>query len=1183
MPQQIYARWGSAAIAALTLLALAVPSLSAQEERNPELDDPATLVALEAAHRQEQLREQKRKTPEETAARKRSRTDHKRKSRDEALALARKEFRDSIEQPVWRPLRLDRGERVKDYRGERAALIERENGTEGLAESFLPLRSTAGSDKKAPVSLELEESAGAYAPSNPLVSTRIPKELSENISFTRLGYGLRPEASAQPEAPTVVEDKVFYANTATDTDFLVSPTPTGVEASFVLRSADSPEELSLRFDLAPEDELKPTADGSGAVELIRGGEAAALIVPPAARDAEGERVPVSYAVSGSSLKVTARHREADFLYPILVDPVTDNYRINDQSQRINVTDAFAGWSFYKNDGGNTSWSGGYQNTFYGVTNGSSYGNGLYVHSNPTGGYYVNGQYGEWLYTAPRQSHVYRADFGHVDHDPVGSCLIEGIWSPSRFAWDEGHWDQEAGYPSNYRSPWIVAYYPTRYGDTRDPCADQHANYKAHYPNNPTAGNMVAYGLAMSGTYTRSARALTHMYGANIYLGDRENPRVTAVATGLKPTAWIDSTSPSGAITATDPGLGVYAFNLWVPKNGGGNNVYSKYHGCTGDRTARCPETWSTTYSYATSSMPEGISTVSTAAYDALYKASPATSWQVKVDRTPPDITELSGGLKEFENKGLYNESYDLRVRAEDGVEGTTDDGRKRSGMKSIEVKVDGQPQGTTPTQTCASGSCAMVRDYTFRPDDFSDGEHTITVTATDQIAGQAGADASRHTTTKSWKVIVDRRGDIYNAKQYTVDPNAGGELLVEEWARHGTETARRVEPDEIATRGPVPCRDDQPDGPTCGEVRTRSRYSEVDPAESEVYTAYRGTSETDARLPRIAELLDPANYEGAIEPVSQGPLGDVLATWQNPPPNYGSEYELYEVRETDEETTPVEDAGDDQDVTEQVTTTVRLWVDTKTRMPVKEETRASSGEVSAIYYHYNRDRLELAQVSSDFFKAGRPTNLAHEKMVHFRGNSPIGEQIDEETGATFRPYYFGPTASLPSGQFCLADARVEHLREPEADPIYDEHVNLDDLSPEEVAEGPPDPFGPMTTVDAAYNRLAAGETCSPGEDWLLEPEYEVHTAAGGSSTAAAWRKAYRDLGTAIQLEPTDEDFLRAGVQPVFFESEPTTAYVIRLSDDHSGAFVEKGGAAVVVTGPFDKNTVSGVIAELEQR
>ncbi|MGD0980882.1 MAG: hypothetical protein ABR946_05295, partial [Solirubrobacteraceae bacterium] len=78
-----------------------------------------------------------------------------------------------------------------------------------------------------------------------------------NISFpasadgqTSLPDGITvSDASGGPQAGTVVGDRVFYANTATDTDFMLQPTMSGVDAQWQLRSASSPSENDLVLGL----------------------------------------------------------------------------------------------------------------------------------------------------------------------------------------------------------------------------------------------------------------------------------------------------------------------------------------------------------------------------------------------------------------------------------------------------------------------------------------------------------------------------------------------------------------------------------------------------------------------------------------------------------------------------------------------------------------------------------------------------------------------------------------------------------------------------------------------------------------------------------------------------------------------------------------------------------------------
>src|SRR5256885_1858248 len=57
-----------------------------------------------------------------------------------------------------------------------------------------------------------------------------------------------------------------------------------------------------------------------ALTIVKDGKVLAQINSPSAVDADGQPVPVSYAVSGDRLEIRVDHAQRDVRYPVLVDP-----------------------------------------------------------------------------------------------------------------------------------------------------------------------------------------------------------------------------------------------------------------------------------------------------------------------------------------------------------------------------------------------------------------------------------------------------------------------------------------------------------------------------------------------------------------------------------------------------------------------------------------------------------------------------------------------------------------------------------------------------------------------------------------------------------------------------------------------------------------------------------------------
>ncbi|MDQ3642918.1 MAG: hypothetical protein M3450_15980, partial [Actinomycetota bacterium] len=188
------------------------------------------------------------------------------------------------------------------------------------------------SGASAPVDEELKADGDSYEPENPVTDVDVPKEAGEGIVVGNSGVRVSPDASGTNPSDAVLlnDDKLFYGNTDTDTDTVVAPVTTGVELFSQFRSKESPDVQRVRFSLPLGAILRET-EGGGA-EVIQGTKRLLRILPPRAKDAQGEEVPVSLRVSGTALDVVAVHRSKDFAYPILVDPVIEDWGATLHSQ-----------------------------------------------------------------------------------------------------------------------------------------------------------------------------------------------------------------------------------------------------------------------------------------------------------------------------------------------------------------------------------------------------------------------------------------------------------------------------------------------------------------------------------------------------------------------------------------------------------------------------------------------------------------------------------------------------------------------------------------------------------------------------------------------------------------------------------------------------------------------------------
>lgn len=288
-------------------------------------------------------------------------------SDEQALDLAREEFSATLHAELIPELEsgLEPDQEVDRYIGPYAALIVPEGESplhrpgDGpnpnlLVQSTLPLRAPEAGELE-PLDSDLVETGDHFEADNAVVDSAISTDLSQGVELPDADLSVAPEGTAATEAEPVA-DKVFYPNAATDSDYLIAPTATGSEIFIQVRSADSPESFALDLDM-PAGATLQSAPGGGAEIIGIDGVAIAAIEPPSAVDAANQPVEVEYAIAGDQLTVEVAHRDAEALYPIMVDPIIDVYN----------------WG---SEGNYDFWSWGTSNSnFYGWYNLASSGNG----------------------------------------------------------------------------------------------------------------------------------------------------------------------------------------------------------------------------------------------------------------------------------------------------------------------------------------------------------------------------------------------------------------------------------------------------------------------------------------------------------------------------------------------------------------------------------------------------------------------------------------------------------------------------------------------------------------------------------------------------------------------------------------------------------------------------------------
>jgi RHS repeat-associated protein len=643
-----------------------------------------------------QAAQERRATPEAREERSRSRSAHRGLTRAEALALAEHELPGVFGHRAFEPLVLPEGAEVERFLGLTGALIA-DAGERQIVESIgMPLTSKVGSGHREFVDLRLRPAGDGFVPRNPAVPLRIGADGRADLS--EFGTEIRLEGIETSQEPVVGDGRVFLAGALTDLDLVVAPAPRGVSFAFQVRSATAPEQAVLSFDLPDGVVLRPgSADRAGSVEVVNADdEVIARVAPPSGWDADGEPLAVSYAVDGARVVVRFPHRDRDVRYPLYVDPYYDGLIYEDYGS-FPAHEPWSGWGSYANA---NSWS---------------FTKGDYIRTGNLGSssqprWYSQGEWGSYSWQNPRGyiDHVEGAYVAH-DSDQI-TCAYMGILNSTWSVWKPGSWSH------CYQSGNLANAFPI---------AD-------NYPTNASYGDWVMFQFVMAVGGNRWSDGALLAYGARVWLDDNEAPTVASSVSNSTNGAWVRAGQQvTVSPTASDAGLGMWGFGLESAASG---PVADWRHGCEGDRSGRCPQGNVTgTLTFNTDDLQtgpttyeEGEVTLNGVAEDALGKTAPFTT-NVKVDRNAPSVS-LTGRLADVKGRRIHEGAYPLSVSATD----------PHSGAKSIDIRVDGRSvvDPADLDKPCPSGGCALARNWTFRPELYAVGQHTIKIIASDQIGNR---------------------------------------------------------------------------------------------------------------------------------------------------------------------------------------------------------------------------------------------------------------------------------------------------------------------------------------------------------------------------------------------------------------------------------------------------------------
>jgi tripartite motif-containing protein 71 len=474
----------------------------------------------------------------------------------------------------------------------------------------------------------------------------------------------------------------------------------------LLRSKESPEDLSFDIGLPEGAELR--SDDNGGAEVVRGNERIAHIPKPSALDAQGAEVPVGLQVDGNSIAIHLDHRSDDYAYPILLDPIVEDW-VNTQNSWYN------GYNWGALSNGAWQWTANNENIVRDICcwDGSHAGLLTIVRA----AFFGPEQYGQWSYSTANEKvyipHIWLIPFNRAD----GGCASE---QPHDYA---GLWN-----PGGWWNPLLI-------------------NYAKKYQTVSTDGIgqalIIGEGTGPPGVWLSCQRVL-YAGGVGIWLDDVYGPGITSA--GVPSGSWFGDQAPTAvSVSSWDEGLGVNRVRILV--EGKGVVAEDTVGNCTGLYGARCPTERNSQFTITGDSFGEGIRNSSVTVSDPTGKTA-EKFFTTKVDNSPPEVA-LSGQLAKATGEEVaFGEGeppvsagedelslpvYKLKIEARDGSK--VSDKAKRSGVKDIKVFLDGKEMSVpwSPLPSCPETSCEMTQTYILNLTGLSAGNHKLEVKAEDFV------------------------------------------------------------------------------------------------------------------------------------------------------------------------------------------------------------------------------------------------------------------------------------------------------------------------------------------------------------------------------------------------------------------------------------------------------------------
>ncbi len=669
------------------------------------------------------------------------------------------------------------GRRVLDYLDDRVAVVEEPDGIRGLVTSQLPLRTKHGGRGRVPVDLDLIESATDFLPKAPLVPFTFPRQLSRGLSFTRDDVGVRFLVPGGDVAGQGIGGRVLYANVATDSDLLLSPTSTGLESFMQLRSPASPRSHTMQFTLPRGYSLAAASAGdtgeTAGIALKKGDKVMAELQPPTAVDAQGQDLPTRYQlIEPDKVRVEVDYNPDEVAFPVYVDPVFDGF--GSEAAEYGAPNNFAGWIRSSVPAGFSDQSSASNRKVRATKSGS----------NPVAGSYLT-----FEFRAHAHAYIYQAEFWNMAHTANNSDSVVGLFTLGSPVTIEpgGVFGSGVSELIAYREDGVLSG-AMRLACARDGClgsGDASPDYPD--PSVPGGANRAVWGLKADGppgAPTNFAEAT--LGGAMISQFEQDKPvwETAPDHGGSSVGGWHERGETFNTqLYPYDKGFGVE--RVWISVAGTDPVWDEEDADCDGSRTDPCYNRPATEpgppegpalgrLTWTTNSMSEGINYVVPQAKDVVgnqtHEVIDNGRWEVKVDKTKPADPTFSGTLTS-NNGWVRDDAHTLTVN------NATD---SRSGVQRVEYTITRDSDGA---QVAAggqdnSGCSASGCPTTFSPPPTFNlnlsglnGAHTLHVKVKDQLWTSTGTYKADHIREKDYKFEIDRTAPTITSVGTTPNPD----------------------------------------------------------------------------------------------------------------------------------------------------------------------------------------------------------------------------------------------------------------------------------------------------------------------------------------------------------------------------------------------------------------------------